>query len=956
MSALVLLGCTFALTSSVASAHLGIASFTTSTSSSQAGAHSDFSSSFTLAADDLGNPDGQLRKAAVELPPGLVGNPQAIARCPIATLQKLACGPESQIGMLSLTAVQCKGVSMQLEAPAEAGATTLTVANADAFCPEEVGGAITIGTGASAEKAWVYSVLDSTTLELAAPLASAHSAGEPVTHIGNTASGSFPLFNVQPSPGHVATFAASLLLAEVVVQVDVGEDGRLTATISEASTLLPLTAASLTLWGVPADPSHDADRCGEILVSKCGPTTVEPAPFITYPSSCAGPLEAHLSVSSWQGENASGTASLPAPTDCEALTIDPHLNVAASTGRRDTPAGYEVALNVPQNEEPYGLATPEPKEVSVSLPEGVSLSPALANGLQTCAQSQLVAAGCPDSSKIGAARIVSPLLEQPLEGGVYMGDPTPAEKYRLFVKVSSGRVAITLYGHVQVDEHSGRATAVFENVPQLPFESLKVDFFGGAAAALANPVTCGPVVSSARLASYAGQTVEASSTSTIDEDSEGGPCPPSSPFAPGFAAGSSNPQAGIFTPFGLTVSRADGQQDLSTFTATLPPGLVGKLASVPLCPEPAAGQGTCPQASEVGSATVAVGAGPSPVSVSGPVYLTGPYGGAPFGLSVAIRANVGPFELGTSVLRSRISLDPADLHLTIASDPLPQIIGGIPLRTRSVHLEIDRAGFIANPTSCKSRKITATIDSTQGVVAERSSPFRVLGCLGLPFAPRVTATTDGAGQLRGHGASLDVKVTMPAGTQSNVRAATIRLPAHLLARLTTIRQACTVARFAAGGPAACPAGARVGSATVSSPTVSGPLTGPVYVVSHGSKALPEMIVLLRGQGISLSLHGALDFSRAGTISATFGAIPDVPISTFTLDLPEGPHSVLVANQNLCTHKLSLSVAATAQNGAVVNRTTRLLATGCRRRHVSGAARRAHGRKPHHRQQRRRGHA
>jgi hypothetical protein len=911
----------------VAFAQFGVTSFSSSLSNYQAGAHADFTTSFGLDTEALGNPDGQLRDVAITLPAGLAGNPSAIERCSLESLQALRCSPRAQVGELSLSGIGCRGIATTLQASVEAGATTLTVPNAEAFCAEQAGNAITVGDGPTGEAAKVRAILNATTLELQAPLERAHFAGESVTHLASAATASLPLFNMQPAPGHVATFAASLLIADVFVQVDVGEDGSLIATIEEASTIVPLQGATVTLWGVPAASSHDPLRCNE-LGEACGSEGGEPVPFLANPTSCSQTPQTTLNVTSWQESSASSTTTLPPMTGCEQLTIAPTLTVAADSGRRDSPAGYEIELEVPQNETPNGLATPAVEKVSITLPAGTSLSPALGNGLQACEETQLEHASCA-ASEVGTAEVASPLLSEPLRGAIYIGTPTPTEPYRVFLRVAAGSTVIDLQGDIDADGETGQLTTVVQDTPELPLAKLKLRFFGGPTAALANPITCGPATSTASITSYAGQTVNVSSTFEVDEDSEGGACPLVSPFAPSFTAGTTNAQAGQTSPFVLSISRADGQQYLSSFTVHLPPGLIGLMGSVPRCQEPAATAGACPQTSEVGTATVAAGPGPLPLAVSGPVYLTGPYEGAPFGLEIAADATAGPFDLGTVLVRSRILVDPSTLAITIASGSFPQVVGGVPLRLRNIEVALDRAAFMVNPTSCAPQSINATIDSSEGAGVVATTPFQVTDCEALSFAPRITASTQAQAGEQGNGAGVDVDITEPASPAATIRAIRVEMPSRLRPRLSTIQHACLV-RAQPISTVACSAQSVVGRAVVRSVLTANPLSGPVYLVARGGTTLPSLVARLQGEGLEVDLQGALGISSKNVISAVFDGLPDVPVESFDLELQRGPNSLLGAVTGLCRGKpMKLAYAFRDQGDALVNGNARLKVSGCR---------------------------
>jgi hypothetical protein len=925
----VLVSGALALTPAVASAAFGISSFSTTVSTQQAGAHADLTTAFGLNTEALGNPIGQLRNAAITLPSGLIGNPSAIERCSIRSLENLACGRGSQVGVLGLAILPCEGVSAPLTAEADAGATTVSVEDAESFCSEEkdgeTSGTITIGTGASAEVAQVASVINDTTLELLAPLARSHPVGEAVTHIAKATSSTIPLYNVEPSPGHIATFAASLLVAAVYVQVNVGLDGRLTATISESSTLFSIQGATLTLWGVPAAAGHDTERCNE-FTDECGASPNEAAAFLTNPSDCATTLETELSVNSWQGNSAAGNTAFPTMTGCEALSIVPSLTVTPTTTQRDTPAGYEVAVGVPQAEDPYGLATPPLATISVTLPGGTSLSPALANGLAACTNASFATSRCPNASRVGTAEVDSPLLTEHLTGGIYLGAPTATEKYRVFVSVSADNTTVNLEGQAEANETTGQITAVFADMPPLPFTKLRLNFYGGPSAAFANPPTCGDATSTAQITSSGGQTATPSSSFVVDNDGEGGPCPPSLPFAPRFTAGTTSALAGSFSPFTLTISRSDGEPSLSTFAAQLPPGLVGLLQTVPLC-QPEGTAGTCSKSAEIGTATIAAGAGPQPLEVTGPVYLTGPREGAPFGMEIVLNVSAGPFNLGTVVVPARIRINPATLALTIASAPLPQILDGIPLRVRSVNLTLSRPGFIINPTSCASQSLTAQIGTAAGASAPVATPFQVGGCSSLRFAPRLTASTQANGSLLGHGAGLAMQISDSASAAATTHSLSLELPTQLRPRLSTLRHACRLLSSLAT-PEACPSESRVGEATVNTPVLPAPLSGGIYLTARGTAATPSLALLLRGDGITVELQGALSISHTGRISVAFSKLPDIPITTLVLDLPRGTNSMLGAVGRLCANPLELPYRFADQSGAQIDGTARLRVSGC----------------------------
>jgi hypothetical protein len=408
-------------------------------------------------------------------------------------------------------------------------------------------------------------------------------------------------------------------------------------------------------------------------------------------------------------------------------------------------------------------------------------------------------------------------------------------------------------------------------------------------------------------------------------------------LSPGFTAGTISPQAGQFSAFTLNFSRQDREQYLSGIQVHTPPGLLGMLSSVPLCGEPQAAQGTCPEASRIGSTRVASGAGSHPFEISGSVYLTTGYRGAPFGLSIVTNAVAGPFNLGLVIVRARIDVDPETSRLTVTSDPLPQIVFGVPLRLKRVTVNIDRPGFMFNPTNCGApgqpgvQQVTAAVSGDQNAVANVHSQFAVGGCQSLAFKPKFTVSTSGH-TSRSRGASLDAKVSYPAGSvgsETNIARVKVDLPKQLPSRLTTLQKACTAAQFAAN-PAGCPAASIVGIARASTPLLPVGLEGPVYFVSHGGEAFPSLIVVLQGDGVRVDLTGSTFISKAGITSSTFKTVPDVPVNSFELYLPEGSFSALAANGNLCTSqgKLKMPTEFVAQSGAVIRQSTKIAVTGC----------------------------
>jgi hypothetical protein len=406
----------------------------------------------------------------------------------------------------------------------------------------------------------------------------------------------------------------------------------------------------------------------------------------------------------------------------------------------------------------------------------------------------------------------------------------------------------------------------------------------------------------------------------------GGACPPGQPFNPGLRTGSGIAQAGAFTSFALELTRPDGDQAISGLSMHLPPGVAAMLSSVTLCGEPQASQGTCPADSEVGHAIESAGLGPEPyVETGGRVYITGPYGGAPFGLSIVTPAVAGPFNLGNVIVRSKLLINPYDASVTIVSDPLPTQLKGIPLQLKRIQVFVDRQNFEFNPTNCSPLQIFATITGSGGAQVPVSIPFQASGCQQLPFSPVLTVSTQGQ-TSKSNGASLSVRVTSTRG-QANIAKTVLTLPSQLPSRLTTLQKACLAAVFEAN-PASCPEGSVIGTATVHTPVLSSPLSGPAYLVSHGNAAFPDVEFVLQGQGITLILDGQTNI-KGGVTTSSFNAVPDAPVSSFETTLPEGPHSALGATSSLCGKTLTAPTTITGQNGALITQNTHVTITGCK---------------------------
>lgn len=785
------------------------------------------------------------------------------------------------------------------------------------------------------------------------------------------------LYNLEPPPGVPAELGANAVGEAIIFQgsARTGGDNGLTVSVHNITEVLPLFGAKITTWGVPADPSHDGlrGRClgalGEEFGNEGGnpthipcPSSESPKPFLTQPTSCpALAAVTRIRGDSWEdpGDFSEGVPAANQDSEgnpmgmqgCDELSFRPSLSIAPDTTKADTPAGLTAEVKLPQDGllAPEGRATATLQNTTVVLPAGIAINPGQAAGLIACQPSQDGVGtegppNCPNASTVGTAELETPLLPDKLKGNIYILPPNPPH-LQILLALSGDGVNLKLIGDVNLNQETGQLTTTFANTPSLPFTDFKLAFSGGAQAALVTPSTCGTYTTSSDFTPWSAPlTPDAFGQSafqiTAGPGGSAGECRPASvplAFSPSMIAGATTDQAGGYTGFSLLLQRGDGQQRIERLQFKTPAGLSGMISKVPVCQEPQAALGECPAASQIGHTVVASGPGPFPLIVPepgkppAPIYLTGPYDGAPFGLSIVVPVEAGPFNLGTVVVRASIAVDPHTTQLTITTDPLPRVLAGVPTDLRTIDAVIDRPGFMFNPTNCSPQTFTGTAYSTQGASAAISSPFQVGSCKSLAFDPGFKVTTR-ARTSRAYGASLTVKVASssgPASGQANFASAKVELPKELPSRLTTLQKACVAATFESD-PASCPAASIVGRVRVLTPELPVPLEGPAYFVSHGGEAFPSLIFMLQGDDVTLNVVSTTFISKGGVTSATLKSVPDAPFTSFELTLPQGPYSALTTSGNLCAAagKLTMPTLLTAQNGLVVKRTTKIAVTGC----------------------------
>ena len=799
-----------------------------------------------------------------------------------------------------------------------------------------------------------------------------------------------PVFNLAPNPGDVAKFGFSVLSnfgIQGEVSVRPGDYG-LTVTFHNTNEVVAeLDGVSLTVWGVPADPIHNPWRWkyeGGPPQGKFGvPSEVAPAPYFTNPTSCGESLEARFTVTSWEGQDVQAGMPFGPIVGCDRLALPATFTAVPTTDHADAPSGLNVELGVQQTyDNAYGLATSTLNKAMVTLPEGMTVNPSAGAGLGACTQAEFEEEalevspmrGCPNDARLGTVAIETPALKEKATGSVYIAQPYANPFHSLIglyvvARFADRGVLVKVAGKVTADETTGRLVTTFEGtpafnglpslagLPPVPFSTFTFKFNQGQTSPLVTPPRCGSYEASAALSPWSDpQTVltDLAPPFSITQGFDGGPCLSGGvpPFAPQVSAGTLDNNAGSYSPLDLRITRNDGEQEITGLSFQLPPGLTANLSGVPFCSEADIGlarkktgaqeeaEPSCPAASQIGHLLGGAGVGSVLAQAAGKIYMAGPFEGSPFSVVSIIYAKVGPFDLGTVVVHLPLQIDPLTAAVSVAaggSDQIPHIIRGIVIHVRDIRVYIDKTAFTLNPTSCERQTFSATVigsgqsftNPADDVPVTVTDPFQAADCQNLQFKPAFKLSTSGK-TSRAMGASLSVKLTYPnapVGTQANIKSVKVDLPKQLPSRLTTLQKACTAQAFNSN-PANCPATSIVGHARAITPILPVPLEGPAYFVSHGGEAFPSLIVVLQGYGVTIDLVGTTFISKAGITSSTFKTVPDQPVTSFELNLPEGKFSALAANGNLCKSKLAMPTAFTAQNGAVIHRSTKVTVSGC----------------------------
>ncbi len=789
----------------------------------------------------------------------------------------------------------------------------------------------------------------------------------------------FGLFELDPAAASAFRLGAAPSGQPLVFDAQIDSDARGTYLVLAASDMpaaLQLQGLNLTLWGAPWDASHNGER-GNCLDeaepdfawcegSVGEPLTSSPRALLTLPTECLDELAFSATIGSWQEAATQGVAAVnpgagadPAPVvGCSSLAFAADSEGFLSVEKASSSSGFAFRLS---DDDP-GLSDPRrrihalARKAVVELPKGVTLNPSLGAGLQTCSPAQLAGetafnppgAGCPNGSKIGDFSVRVPFYDGLLTGGIYLAKPgepggsSGAENpfgtllaVYLIAKSADRGVLLTVPGKLVPDPGDGTLTATFDGLPQFPYTDLEVDFRSGQRAPLVSPPSCGWATTKSTLTSWAqglpAKTV--GSNSPITSGIDFGPCPSGStpPFAPGAVSGAVNANAGSYTPYHVHLSRKDTEQEITSYSLVLPKGITGKLAGIPFCPDQAieaarqnrgfaeTANPSCPAASEVGHTLTGYGVGPALTYAPGRIYLAGPYHGSPLSLVTVNAATVGPFDLGTIVIRSAFDIDPHTAQMRIdsgASDPIPHIRDGVPLHLRDVRIDMDRLQFTHNPSSCEPSQLESTLTGSGSSFEDRGDDstatiarhFQLLNCLTLGFRPTLDLRLRG-GSHRGSFPSLRASFVSRGPKDSNLKRLEVEMPNALFLAPQHIGAVCTKAQF---DDRSCPAGSVYGRAAADTPLFDDPLRGPVYLRSS-SHRFPDLVADLYSGSIHIVVVGAIGPSRQGGFRAFFDNLPDAPIGRFTMTFFGGKRGLLINSVNICTNPPLASVKGLGQN-------------------------------------------
>jgi hypothetical protein len=738
-----------------------------------------------------------------------------------------------------------------------------------------------------------------------------------------------PLYMMQPPGGDViarlGTYAG-IFPTFVDFRVRSEGDYGLVAEVREAPASAKLIELESTFWGVPADSSHDTERCTiKEAALGCSSSPKRPPgsralPFMTNPTRCGTPLEMGVNAANWaepQFEAAKEVkALLPTIVGCNKLPFGPALTVNPTNHRTSSPTGLDLTIELPESDGVEVLEPAQVRDIRIDLPQGIAINPGSADGLAVCSVKQVhfgerIDAECPAASKMASTEFEVGALPQRMKGAIYLREPEPGNLFRLWVVADDLGAHVKLPGQLEVDEQTGQIKSVVLDSPQVPLREVKLLFKSGFRAPLMTPPACGTYFTHYELTSWAGgPPAKGDVPMQITEGCDGGG------FATKLEAGSTEAQGGAHSPFTFTISREDQEQNIAGLDVALPRGLAATFSGIPRCDGLDATSGHCPAASRIGKVVVADGVGPNPLWVPQPgkdptaIYLSGPYKDAPLSIVAVVPAQAGPFDLGLEVVRSAVFVNPETGQATAKADPLPQFIEGIPIVYRTINVGVDRPGFALNPTSCAPKETKATLTSSQGKTATPTSPYTASNCAKLGFKPRLSLRLIG-GTRRGAHPKLTA-VLRPRPGDANFEDTSVALPRSAFLDQAHIGTVCTRVQFAAK---ACPQASIYGKATAKTPLIEETLEGTAYLRSS-SHELPDLVIALKGPPslpIEVDLVGRVD-SVNGGIRTTFEDVPDAPVSEFRLQMQGGRKGLLINSQNLCRSVNKATAKFSAQNG------------------------------------------
>jgi len=844
-------------------------------STPQAGGHPDLTTSFSLS--EPGAPEAA-QNVIFNAPTGVFGNPRAVTQCPASEFALDECAPDSQVGLITVRA-NYKGNPDYL----------LGTAPIFSLIPD--------AEEETARFAFVVPVLD---IPIAIP-----------------------------------------------VQVRTSTDYGLRFTVSDISQLTPLASAKMTFWGFPAEHGNDAQRfpkgspghptgCAEEESTGCltesTPASIAAEPLVDNPTVCSGKaLTSILEVQTYADptHRSEAKATYPPIEGCEKEVFKPVLQASSTTNQTDSASGLNVDLISPQ----FLTKAAEPSEIraaDVTLPEGFTINPDAADGQSECTEAAAEfesegPAHCPDNSKIGTFSIGTPALPERLEGSVYLGEPKPGDQYRLFMTASGFGMKIKLVGSVRPNPLTGRLVAEFPNLPQAPFEDFQLHLFSGERGLMATPTTCTIYNVSAEFYPWNSALAEQGTSQifSLESGPHGSECPGQvRPFHPSLEAGTADATAGAFSNFALKLNREDGDQFLEHVNFTMPPGLTANLHGVTYCSDAAIAQAadtpgrteqaspSCPASSEIGVSNVAAGPGIHPFHATGKIYLAGPFQGAPLSLVVVTPALAGPYDYGTVVVRVALHIDPLDAHVIADSQAVPEILGGIPLRIRSIQVNINRPDFMINPTNCSEFHTASEGVGDQGTAVSFTSPFIAVNCSTLPFAPKMSIA-----QLGGHkftARAKDPSLQFDLNTQpgdANIKSVAVTLPRAFEIDQRHLGNLCDKAELASDQ---CKGRQPIGYVKDETPLLEKPLEGPAYAVS-GYGVLPHIAFILGGQ-VMITPEAESTTIAGARLKTVVPIVPDAPIGHFRFSLLGGSHGYISNSESLCAAKPVIAVQLNGQNG------------------------------------------